>query len=76
MEECRPNGKPEEKEDGGYSEYRDGDLAVCDMLCDVCVYRFAGDVTRCKKYPQGKPEEILDPDYFCEEFAMNDGIGE
>ena len=24
------------------------------------------------KYPQGKPEETLDPDYFCPQFAVTE----
>lgn len=53
-----------------YSNYKDGDLEICDVLCDACAFRIPEDLSRCRKYPQGKPEETLDPDYFCPQFAV------
>ena len=47
-----------------YANYKEEDLAVCDTLCDACVFRMADDLSRCRKFPEGKPDEVLDPDYF------------
>lgn len=55
-----------------YANYKEEDLAVCDTLCDACVLRMADDLSRCRKFPEGKPDEVLDPDYFCPEFAMTE----
>ena len=37
-----------------YSTYKDGDLEICDLLCDACAYRIPEDPSRCRKYPQGE----------------------
>ena len=41
------------------------DMEIADMVCDFCIYRIAEDASRCEKYPNGKPDEVLDSYYYC-----------
>lgn len=46
-------------------------MVVCDVICDACFYRYPEDTSSCKRYPQGKPDELLNPDYYCPKFSMS-----
>lgn len=51
---------------------KNNDMTVCDTVCDVCIFNYPEDMSCCKKYPDGKPNEVLDPDYFCPLCMMTD----
>lgn len=61
-----------EKKREDYLSYQSDELTLCDRLCDVCIYRDRKDPSVCQKYPNGKPDEMLDPDAICIYFAMTD----
>ena len=48
------------------------DLIVVDCLCDACAYRTEGNAASCRKYPNGKPENICQEGFFCPRFAVID----
>lgn len=55
-----------------YMTYTDGDLVICDHICQACAYKFKDDTACCEKFPDGKPTELLAPEYYCTEFSMVD----
>lgn len=55
-----------------YMTCHDDDMFVCDILCDACAYRFENDPLICKKFPNGKPDEIMDPDFYCPGYSAFD----
>ena len=48
------------------------DMEIGDSVCDFCIYRIAEDPSCCGKYPNGKPDELLDPNYYCPLCTMTD----
>lgn len=55
-----------------YDRYGQDDLNICDTVCEGCAFRWEEDPARCRKYPRGKPESVLDPDRLCPFFTVVD----
>lgn len=64
------NQKPTQKPGDDYYTYGDNDLQLADRLCQLCVFENPQEPGCCRKYPDGKPMEVLDPDYVCPLFSM------
>lgn len=62
------NGQEQEN----YLCYGEDDLKICDTVCQACAFRWPDDAARCRKYPQGKPAFILDPNQLCPFFTVID----
>lgn len=65
MEENKQDMEPRED----YFSYGSNDLIICERLCDACVFRMK-DAAVCRKYPEGKPEAMLDKDAWCTHFSV------
>ncbi len=50
--------------------YEEGDVEVKESYCSFCINSIKDSNDACKKYPNGKPQEIKDMSKLCNCFEM------
>ena len=49
-----------------FSYTEENSLNFGDCQCDFCVYNILGVTSKCKKYPDIKPLEIINNEFLCD----------
>ncbi len=62
----------EKNEKNDYFTYRQGDIQFGDSQCDFCKYNDLNNKSACIKYPNGKPNNIINTEVKCEYLEMEE----
>ena len=57
-----------------YFTYKQGDIQFGDSQCDFCKYKDLNNKNVCVKYPNGKPNNVINTEVKCEYLEMEDRI--
>lgn len=61
-----------ENDRSDYFTYKQGDIKFGNSQCDFCKYKDSNDITKCIKYPDGKPENIINTETKCQYLEMEE----
>lgn len=54
-----------ENDRSDYFTYKKDDIKFGNSQCDFCKYNDSNNITKCVKYPDGKPEEVIKTEVKC-----------
>ena len=60
-----------ENDRNDYFAYKQGDIQIGNSQCDFCRYKDSNNITKCIKYPDGKPNDIINTNVRCEYLELS-----